>query len=219
MKLPHLLTLSVLLPHIILAAPELPGTPAAAGKEPATQAEKDWVDSRWQQMDNGSFLASNLHTPAGWVAKGLSIRVGDAGEASVCYDTGTPAVRAAWTGGFLTFSPARFGLGGPPAAGGDWAFSTPAGMGWREATVRHEALHVHGQRVVIDTRVGETLVRETPWFEKADELNVFTRTLEIEASTTALTQTLRRGCWTSSTLPDRKRVFTWSVNARQNIPR
>ncbi len=190
MKLPHLLTLSVLLPHIILAAPELPGTPATAGKEPATQAEKDWVDSRWQQMDIGSFLASNLHTPAGWVAKGLSIRVGDAGEASVCYDTGTPALRAAWTGGFLTFSPARFGLGGPPTAGGDWAFSTPAGMGWRGATVRHEALHVHGQRVVIDTRVGPTLVRETPWFEKVGELNVFTRTLEIDASTAALTHRL-----------------------------
>ena len=70
----------------------------------------------------------------------------------MCYDTGSPMMRGAWTGGFLKFSPSRFGLGGPPAAAGEWAFSVPSGAGWLGATARHEALHVHGKRVVIDTR-------------------------------------------------------------------
>ena len=164
--------------------------PAVAVKEPAAQVEKDWVDSRWQQMDVGTFLASNLQTPAGWVAKGLSIRVGENGEASVCYDTGSPMMRGAWTGGFLKISPSRFGLGGPPAAAGEWAFSVPSGAGWLGATARHEALHVHGKRVVIDTRVGDTFVRETPWFERTGELNVFTRTFEVGPGKVALTHQL-----------------------------
>ena len=113
MKLPRSIFVFAVLPQIIFAAAEPPGEHAAAGKEPATQAEKDWVDSRWQQMDVGSFLSSSLNTPVGWVAKGLSIRVGEKGEASVCYDTGSPSMRAAWTGGFLKFSAGRFGLSGP----------------------------------------------------------------------------------------------------------
>lgn len=188
---PHLLILvAVLVPQIVFAADETPGAHAAAGKEPAAQAEKDWVDARWQQMDVGSFLSSSLQTPNGWVAKGISIRVGENGEATICYDTGTPALRGAWTGGFLKFSAGRFGLSGPPTAAGAWAFSTPAGAGWVGATARHEALLVHGKRVVLETRVGETIVRESPWFENAAGLPVFSRTLEAGPGSTPLVQQL-----------------------------
>ncbi len=188
---PHpLLLLALLAPQIIFAAEDLLGAHAAAGKEPAAQAEKDWVDARWQQMDVGSFLSSSLQTPGGWLAKGLSIRVGENGEAAVCYDTGAPALRGAWTGGFLKFSSGRFGLSGPPAAAGAWAFSTPPGAGWVGATARHEALQLSGRRVVLGTRVGETLVRESPWFESAGGLSVFTRTLEAGPGPAPLTQQL-----------------------------
>ncbi len=187
MKIFRLLLVAVALPRIISAADELP---AAAVKEPAAQAEKDWVDARWQQMDVGTFLASTLPTPAGAVAKGLSIRVGNQGEASVGYDLAAPAMRGGWTGGFLKFSSSRFGLGAPPVAAGEWAFATPAGAGWLGASARHEALHVHGQRVVLDTRVGDTRVRETPWFERAGELKVFTRTFEVGPVSGGLTHRL-----------------------------
>ena len=190
MKFLYPILLAAFLPQIIFAAAELPGEHAAAGKEPSAQAEKDWVDSRWQQMDVGSFLSSSLNTPAGWVAKGLSIRVGANSEASVCYDTGSPSMRAAWTAGFLKFSAGRFGLAGPPTAAGDWSFSTPTGVGWIGATVRHEAIHVHGKRVVLVSRVGETLVRETPWFENVNGLGIFSRTMEVGAGASALTNLL-----------------------------
>lgn len=164
-----------------------PGQAVTAGKDVGSQGEKDWVDGRWNQTDVGPFLASSLQTPGGWIAKGLSIRVGENGEAAVCYDTGNPSLRGAWTGGFLKFVDARFGLIGAPKPAGEWAFSTSTNVGWQGVNARHEALHMNGKRVILDTRVGDTLVRESPWFEKVSDLNVFTRTFEIGAGKLALT--------------------------------
>jgi hypothetical protein len=70
---------------------------------------------------------------------------------------------------------------GAPVRAGEWAFSTTGTAGWQGVVARHEALRVQGSRVVLETHVGETLVRETPWFDGAGGLNVFSRTFEIEA--------------------------------------
>jgi hypothetical protein len=159
------------------------GQHASAGKEVEKQAEGDWADARWNQTVVGPFLASNLKTPAGMIAKALSIRVGNNGEATVCYDTGKPSLRGAWTGGFLKFDGRRFGLLGAPAAAGEWAFSATSSVGWENADARHEALHLGGHHVVLDTRVSGTLVRESPWFENVNGLGIFSRTIEVAAGT------------------------------------
>lgn len=172
--------------------PSGPGQHAAAGKEVAAQAEKDWVDARWNQTEVGPFLASILKTPAGSIAKGLSVRVGDAtgtNAATVCYDTKAGVFRGGWVGGFLKFSGSRFGLTDAPAPVGDWAF-VAGGAQWEGAAVRHEALRLHGPRVVLETRVSGTRVSESPWVEWAGGLVVFTRSLEIAPGEEALTQTL-----------------------------
>jgi hypothetical protein len=162
------------------------GRHTAAGKVVEQQQEKDWSDARWNQTDVGPFLASSLQTPGGMVTKALSIRVGNNGEASVCYDLAKPSMRAGWTGGFLKFSAVRFGIMGPPMRAGEWAFSMAGSTGWQDAAARHEALRLQGNRVVLETRVDRTLVRETPWFERAGELDVFTRSFEIEPGKTEL---------------------------------
>ncbi len=87
-----------------------PGEPAVSGREPGSQGEKDWVDNRWQQTDVGPFLASTLHLPTGVVKRALTVKVGKGTDGAMAYDMETGAVRAAWTGGFLTFDPTRFGL-------------------------------------------------------------------------------------------------------------
>ncbi|HXG47712.1 MAG TPA: DUF6797 domain-containing protein [Methylomirabilota bacterium] len=168
------------------AAEPQAGTHATAGKEVAQQVERDWIDARWNQTDIGAFLSSSLHTPDGTVVRALSVRVGADGEGSVCYDLGRPSLRAAWTGGFLKFPSSRFGIMAAPTRAGEWAFASGAGAGWLDAEARHEALRPHGRRVVLETRVGATLVRETPWLERAGELLVFTRTLEIAPDTRPL---------------------------------
>ena len=70
--------------------------------------EEDSRDDRWKEADIGRFLACSLPlgSAAGTVAKGLSIRLGNQQEDTVCYDTAHMKLRAAWTGGFLKFTPA-----------------------------------------------------------------------------------------------------------------
>ena len=119
-----------------LAETRSPGTPAIAGREPGSQDEKDWIDNRWSRTDVGQFLASTLKVPNGTVTKALSIRVGDHDEAAVCFDTANLNLRAGWTGGFLKFDAARFGLLNLPKIDGQVQFVAPDGPGWIGATAR-----------------------------------------------------------------------------------
>ncbi len=167
-----------------LAPAQTTGEHKSAGKEVAKQAVGDWADARWNQTMVGPFLASNLQTPGGTVAKALSIRVGNDGEATVCYDTGKPGLRAAWEGGFLKFDGRRFGLLYAPAAAGEWAFAFAGG--WLGAQARHESIQASGKRVVLSTRVGVTAVQESPWFERANGLGIFSRTFEVAPGESAL---------------------------------
>src|SRR5262245_9516493 len=86
------------------------GPPPTSGRDPESQAERDWVDNRWSRTEVGQFLASNLEIPGARIAKGLSIRVGAGDEGTVCYDTAACALRAGWLGEFLKYDAGRFGL-------------------------------------------------------------------------------------------------------------
>lgn len=155
------------------------GTPAISGSEPESQGEKDWVDNRWSHTDVGSFLASSLKVPNGTVTKSLSIRVGDQGEAGVCFDTASLSFRAGWTGGFLNFDAARFGLLNLPSINGQVQFVAPEGGGWIGETGRFTGFHAHGNRVVLEYQLGETRIRETPTFIGLDGKSAFARSVEI----------------------------------------
>jgi type 1 glutamine amidotransferase/glucose/arabinose dehydrogenase len=155
------------------------GTPAIAGREPGTQDEKDWVDNRWSRTDVGQFVASTLQVPNGTVTKALSIRIGDHDEASVCFDTANLNLRAGWTGGFLKFDSARFGLLHPPKIDGKVQFVAPDGPGWNGATGRFNGFHVHGKRVILEYKIGDTMVRESPKAEPVANRTAFIRTIEV----------------------------------------
>ena len=108
-----------------------PGEHSGAAKEVGQQVEGDWKDARWNRTDVGPFLSSSLRTPAGPIAKAISIRVGDHQEATVAYDLGRPAFRGAWVKGFLKFSASRFGLLDAPTTEGAWISGRRAGEGRR----------------------------------------------------------------------------------------
>jgi hypothetical protein len=157
----------------------------SAQKEPSAQRESDWVDARWNATDIGSFHSSLVSTPAGIVAKGLSIRLGEHTNASVVYDTATASLRAIWTGGFVEFEASRYGLLRTPHPAGDVQFVAPKGPSWREP-VRWRGLHVNGSRVVLDYEVGGARVLETPWAETARDVTAVTRTFALTKGTTAI---------------------------------
>src|SRR5437879_1513646 len=113
------------------------------------------------------------------VTKTLSIRVGDHDDAGVCFDTANLNLRAGWTGGFLKFDAARFGLLNIPKINGEVDFIAPEGPGWIDATGRFSGFHVHGKRIVLEYKIGDTTVWESPWVTKTNGVSVFIRTLEI----------------------------------------
>jgi type 1 glutamine amidotransferase len=152
-------------------------TPDAGGKA----KEEEWKDSRWNQMDTGQFLGSIVPTPNGIIAKGLSIRLGEHEEAAVVYDSTLCNVRAGWTGKFLTFDPARYGLINSPTISGEVQFLSLPGAAWN-GKPHYKGLHLNGKRVTLSYELGEVAILETPWVEGIDEAKIFTRTFELTKS-------------------------------------
>ncbi len=142
--------------------------------------ESDSVDGRWQETDIGRWQACLVGLPEGAVRKGLSIRVGEEQEATVSYDTEHGRLRGIWTGGFLQFDPARYGLIGTPRPQGDLQFSQAEGPGWgNDAAVQYRGMYAHNDRVVLEYAVDGVPVRESPWVTRYGERLAITRTFEI----------------------------------------
>lgn len=125
-------------------------------------------------------MSTFVAIPDGHGRKTISIKVGENQDATVCFDTELCRVRAAWSGGFLRFSSARYGIISPALPDGDLLFATPERPAWDSGRkVRYRGMHVHGDRVVLSYTVDGVDVRETPWAETADGTMAITRSLEI----------------------------------------
>lgn len=137
------------------------GEPPASGREPGVQAEKDWVDNRWQRSEVGPFLASSVRLPDGSsVVRGLTVRLGHQG--SVLYDLAQGSVRAVWSGGFLKFDATRFGLIGTPVPEGTVLWVGDGQRPEKAAVPRFLGQHHTPSGVVLDWEVQGVLVRERP---------------------------------------------------------
>ncbi|HUG37295.1 MAG TPA: ThuA domain-containing protein, partial [Candidatus Limnocylindrales bacterium] len=162
--------------------PPNPGLDGGAGGHWGLKGDADWVDARIAAMDYGQFLSSSLETPSGTVAKAISIRLGDRGEAAVCFDSGARSLVCGWTGGFLELSSRRFGLIEMPRIAGSVVFSAPPGPGWAGGAGHYRGLHVNGRRVVLEHIADGARVLESPWVEEALGIRAITRTLEMGPS-------------------------------------
>lgn len=144
-------------------------------------------DQRWNEMQVGRVLASIIQFASGPVAKGLSVQLGENGDAGVTYDTERMCLRAGWTGRFLKFDPTRFGLINPPAPAGELQFETPPLPGWTGGDVAFRGQHRHNDRVVLDYTVGGTRILESPWTDQITERTAFVRQIEVAPHAAPLT--------------------------------
>ena len=187
----------------ILADPAWTPPPQEAGEAWQRATDVDWIDARLRKMDTGPTFQGTLTYPHGesrvLVYKGTAIRIGDKGDAGVLFDRNSLRLVAAWSGGYLQHSDRRFGLLNTPSPAGKLLFSAPPGPGWagpagetvstHPATLplpstwgRYEGLHLHGNRVVLQYRVGNTPIYESPWLETIAGQTIITRTLDISPS-------------------------------------
>lgn len=149
------------LEKLTAAAGKTAGEPPASGREPGAQAEKDWVDNRWQRSEVGPFLASSVRLPDGSsVVRGLTVRVGN--QASALYDLSQGSVRAVWSGGFLKFDATRFGLIGTPVPEGTVLWTGDTQRPEKASAPRFLGQHQTPNGIVLDWEVGGVLVRERP---------------------------------------------------------
>ena len=110
--------------------PPFPGLDGGVAGHWGNQNEAVWADDRWNDADLGRVLSGVFRGDGVTVPKGVCVRLGDDGEVSACFNPETLRFEAAWTGGFLKFSPVRHGFldgllmdgtalpkpeGGPPA--------------------------------------------------------------------------------------------------------
>ncbi len=149
--------------------------------------EKNSVDGRWQATEIGRWLGSIVALPNGAVRKGLSIRVGEDQSATLCYDTEFCGLRAIWTGGFLKFDPARFGIIASPQPNGTIQLAVPEGPLWFDSKVQFRRMYAHDPRIVLEYEVDGSLVRETPWQESE---TVYSRLFEVGPAKTRITAKL-----------------------------
>lgn len=128
--------------------------------------------------------------------KGLAVKVGAGGEASVCYDLDLCRMAGGWSGGKFVTPMNLMSRGEYPSALGTPAFLTSetAGLGagaavaWKDPRsepfgplpeVRYHGMFADGERVVLKWQIGTTEVLESPWYERRGEGEVFLRTFAV----------------------------------------
>ena len=176
-----------------IAALALPAEPQQKKKKKKQEV------ARWSFMELGPVFSSMIKVGRDDVAKGIALRLGDEGQAAVCFDEDLVRISGGWTGGFVHINPGRDALLGNDRMEGTLRFTTPALPGWatpgefsdprtgsrRKAGplprtwARYKGLYMHGKKVVLSYTVGKGKVLEHPWAETVNGETVFTRTFEV----------------------------------------
>jgi hypothetical protein len=148
--------------------------------------DANWVDGRWNETDTGPFICYALNAPGGIVTKGISIKLGERNEASICYDAASMTPRAAWSGKFITFDAARYGLINWPKPDGTLISNMPFAPAWDSTKVKYRGLHVNSKHVILEYDVNDIRVRELPGVETKAGIVAISRTLQIAPHAGAL---------------------------------
>ena len=160
---------------------------------------------------SGNFTVGDNKEKCDTTARGIAVRLTDDWNIGVVYDADTMRVSAAWVGGPLKFRGLiGDGAHGPgPTLSVPPLFQSPNGPGWadkngsfkdpREDNIaplpppgnlpadwaRYKGLYLHGKQVVLTYTVGASQVLESPSVEKAGDLNVIARTINVSPSDVA----------------------------------
>ncbi len=190
MKIPAALRTSVLLLALTLCAS------AQKMQTPAGEAPGPWLLGTI-----GVGKGEDGKTPKTTALKGLAIKVGEHGEAAVCYDLDLCRMAGAWTGKFTT--PMNLmSRGEYPTAMGEVAFTTEAAPGFPSrgtnrpdprpvpfgplpmGQARFKGFYVNGSKVIVQWDVQGAEVLEMPDYKNGR----FVRLMEVADKNTAAVQ-------------------------------
>ncbi len=148
------------LPRVI---PPYPGLDGGKFGHWGNQNEDVWSDDRWNKTDLGVLMCGVLHAPGIVVPKGVCVRIGERGDAAVCFNPETLAYEAFWRGGFVKFSATRHGFLDGLIADGALA-RLPKASKPAQPFLYH-GFYRNGKRVIFSYRIGDEEMLDSPWLE------------------------------------------------------
>jgi hypothetical protein len=159
----------------------------------ANQAETDWQDDRWNEMQSGRFQSFIVPLPSGTLLKGFGVLVGEKGEATVCYDTASSRMLATWSEGLFHYSPRKFGVVDNPLPAGKVREWLPVNRGDAEGASHWGGFNVNGPQVVVRFDTAGREVLETPWWEPFENGGAITRSFSVSPGDQAVRVPLMKG--------------------------
>ncbi len=180
-----------------------------------SENDTDWIDDRWQRTQKGPFLSHSILLPDHVVgAKLIAVSAGPGDY--FLYDLAAGSFVAGVTAGELRTDPARFGLLNRPKLLGNVEYFVPREKLWRRGTIDstvpaaecdYQGLHLHGDRVLLVTRISGTEVLESPL--PGETAQTLTREIEVAAHDAPLWLTIAAECSQLAVDAD-GRSATWS---------
>ncbi len=135
------------------------------------QNEAVWRDGRWNDTDLGTVVSGVVRVGGKTVAKGIAVRLGEAGEWACCFDPQTLTYPLVWMGGFVKYDAFRHGIGNGVTVAGEIVPHEPSAAA-AGAFVWH-GFYRHGRRVIFSYRRDGVEMLDAPWVEAGK----FTRTV------------------------------------------
>jgi azurin len=110
------------------------------------QNEEVWRDGRWNDTDLGTVVSGVVRSGKRAVAKGVCVRLGDAGEMACCFDPETLSYPLVWKGAFVRYNEFRHGMGRGVEVAGEVLRAEPAGQ--KPGDFEYHGFYRHGSRVI-----------------------------------------------------------------------
>jgi len=160
---------------------------------------------KFEAMNFGPYQTGTVISPypakGNATHKGLAIKLGADKQNGICFDSDTLRISVGWTGGFIKMAKGRDGLEGQPSINGTAAFGTKSsspgwskGDDWKDPRpkpngplpaewAKYKGLYLSGDKVVVSYTVQGTPILESFGLDAKDNVNVFSRTLNLDKST------------------------------------
>lgn len=134
------------------------------------QNETTWRDGRWNEMDLGTVVGGVVRSGKRAVAKGVAVRLGDAGEMACCFDPLTLTYPFVWKGGFVKYDEARHGISQNVVVAGQMV-PNDAGPAAGPGFV-YRGYYRHGRRVIFSYLRDGVEMLDAPWVEEGNFVRV-----------------------------------------------
>ena len=146
--------------------PEYPGLEGGTFGHWGTQNDQTtWKDGRWNDTDLGNMMSGVFRGGGKTIVKGVSVRLGEHGELSACFDPLTLGFPVVWKNGFVGFSDARHGfMNGTMMKGEVLRKDAVSGT---EANAVYHGFYRHGQRVIFSYAIEGKEYLDAPWAKDA----------------------------------------------------